>query len=167
MTGDPETGDEQQDTAGDAQQDTTGDKKSRWSYDWKRHLPRLVLLVGLSVVALSMVPALPRDQVLVFRLDEGLGPVRKLDATWTRYGQDEPAGGVRLSFPDGAPSHVRHRIKVPNGEYVLGIVLERDAPETTSRGRANLAGEHTASMRYVRRVDLEGGETIIELWQEN
>lgn len=159
MTPDPEPGDEAQDAAGEAE--------PRHGYDWKRHLPRLVLLAGLAAVAISLAPSIPRHQTLVFHLGEGLRPVRRLEATWTRYNQDTPSGGVRLTFPEGAPASVRHRISVPNGEYVLTIVVERVTPETTSRGRATLAGKRTIRIRYVRRVDLEGGETIIPLWQED
>ncbi len=134
--------------------------------DWRHRAPRLLLLAGLAIAALVVAPAIPRDQTLVFRLDEGLQPVRMLTATWTRYGQEEPTGGVTLRFPDHAPRHVRHKLRVPNGEYVLSIALERGVPETTSPGRANLGGEHTARIEYVRRVDLEGGETLVVLRQE-
>lgn len=144
-----------------------GEDEPRRGYNWKRHLPRLVLLGGLALAAVVVAPTIPRDQTLVFRLGEEVQPVRRLEATWTRYGQDEPTGGVTLTFPDHAPRLVRHQLHVPNGQYVLAIVLERAAPETTSRERANLRGEHTARIRYVRRVDLEGGKTIVPLWQEN
>lgn len=142
-------------------------EEARQAYNWRRHVPRAVLLVGLAVAALEFAPALPHKQTLVFRLDEAVQPVRRLEATWTRYGAAEPTGGVTLRFPDHAPRHVRHQLSVPNGQYVLAIVLERAAPETTPHGRANLDGGEPAQIHYVRRVDLEGGETVIPLWQEN
>ncbi len=158
MSSEPEAGSD----TGEADED-----EPRRGYNWRQHLPRLVLLGGLAVAAVVVAPTIPRDQTLVFRLGEEVQPVHRLEATWTRYGQEEPTGGVTLTFPDHAPSRVRHQLHVPNGQYVLAIVLERAAPETTSRGRANLPREHTARIRYVRRVDLEGGETLVPLWQEN
>ena len=116
-------------TDGEQPDSRAGDDQAepREAYNWRRHVPRVVLLIGLAVAALELGPTLPHDQTLVFRLASGLQPVKRLEATWTRYGADEPTGGVTLRFPDEAPSHVRHRLKVPNGEYVLAIVLDAGA----------------------------------------
>lgn len=157
MTHDPDAG---------GQTGSSAEEAPRRRYNWRQHLPRLVLVGGLALAAVVVAPAIPRDQTLVFRLGDAVQPVRRLEATWTRDGQDEPTGGVTLSFPDHAPRRVRHELHVPNGKYVLAIVVER-APETSPRGRATLPAEHTARVHYVRRVDLEGGETIVPLWQEN
>ncbi len=76
----------------------------------------------------------------------------ELDASWTREGHGEPLGGVKLTFRERAPRHVRHQFSSPNGDYSLAIRLrgERGDPETT----------------YSRRVTLTGDETVVPLLPE-
>lgn len=163
---DDQPGAEEQSSTGDEPAADGEARQQRQPYNWRRHVPRLLLVVGVAIAAAIVAPSLPHDQTLVFRLGEGVQPVRKLSATWTRAGQDEPAGGVTLRFADHAPASVRHKLRLRNGSYLLTIDLERAAPQTTSPGRATLGGKHTAQIHYLRRVDLEGGETVVVLRQE-
>lgn len=142
-------------------------------------IARFILIAGLLLAASRVLPSIPREQILLFQL-EGSGVVRRLDATWTASGSKEPAGGVSLNFPSPPPRSVRHTLSLPNGPYELAISLER-SPETVAPDTANVqskrdpvAAEAPSRVRsdvrpsplpthYVRRIQLEGGETVIRL----
>lgn len=138
-----------------------GPDQSRRSF--RRRAAALILALGIGVAAMPLLEHVPREQTLVFRLDGE--PIRRLEVSWTPRGGDEPAGGVTLTFAERAPRTVRQTVKLPNGEYQLAIEVERDA---TPRGEGasdatvdpSRRGEETS---WVRRVILEGGETIIPL----
>ena len=117
----------------------------------RRAAARLVLVAGLGLALVSLLPQLPREQTLVFRVQEN--HVQRLAVTFTPQGEREARGGFTLSFPSRAPSPIRHQLEIPNGEYELSIELTRDV-----RG---VSREPETS--FVRRVTLDGGETIISL----
>jgi len=117
----------------------------------RRAAARLVLLVGLGLALVSLLPQLPREQTLVFRVQEN--QVQRLAVSFTPRGERAASGGFTLSFPGSAPSHIRHQLELPNGEYELSIELTR---EMNARRR----DQETS---FVRRVTLDGGETIISL----
>jgi hypothetical protein len=117
----------------------------------RRVAARLVLVVGLGLALVSLLPQLPREQTLVFRVQEN--HVQRLAVTFTAQGEREARGGFTLSFPGFAPSHIRHQLEIPNGEYELSIELTRDVH--------GLRRDRETS--FVRRVTLDGGETIISL----
>jgi hypothetical protein len=119
---------------------------------WRRRAARLVVIVGIALVASQLLGSGPSEQSLMFRLGQERASVRRIDASWTPVGEREPAGGVTLRFPDGAPELVRHRVSLPNGRYELAI-------EVTRAGFAGGSGQTTSS----RRVTLEGAETLIPL----
>lgn len=123
---------------------------------WRQRVPRLLLLAGLLIAAMLFLPSLPRRQTLVFRLKDA-ETVRRLDATWTRAGESQPRGGLTLNFPNGAEHLVERRVSAPNGHYTLSVRLER---QTRTPSGATLGQIHTS---YIRRVSLDGGETIIAL----
>jgi hypothetical protein len=140
---------------------------------------RVLLIVGLALAATRVLPSVPREQILLFQL-EGAGVVRRLDATWTASGSKEPVGGVSLNFSSSAPHSVRQALSLPNGPYELAISLERNteasAPDTANVQfkRDPVAAEAPSRVRsdvrpsplpthFVRRVQLEGGETVIRL----
>jgi hypothetical protein len=113
---------------------------------WQRMVPRALVLVGVAVALLELVPAVPRDHTLVFRLERAAA-VQRLDATWTPVGEAEAAGGVSLRFDREPPRHIHHSVSLPDGDYVIAVAVEADADKTT----------------YTRRVTLQGGETTIPL----
>jgi len=117
---------------------------------WRRIAARVALVGGLALVLTWAAPRVPHDQVLVFRLPDP-GSVRRLDFSCTREGQTEPMRGATLRYPSAAPPSVRHRVSLPNGPYVFSISVERELPD----GRTETT--------YRRRVNLDGGETVVAL----
>ena len=117
----------------------------------RRVAARLVLVVGLGLALVSLLPQLPREQTLVFRVQEN--HVQRLAVSFTPQGEREARGGFTLSFPGSAPSRIRHQLELPNGDYELSIELTRDL----------LGARRDQETSFVRRVTLDGGETIISL----
>jgi hypothetical protein len=115
-------------------------------------LARVVLVAGFALAAALLLPNVPADQDLVFRLDGDPSLVRRVEATWTAEGEREATGGVRLGFEERAPRSIRHRVSLPNGRYEVAVQVVRET--------ADAALSHTTT---TRRVTLEGGETVIPL----
>jgi hypothetical protein len=115
---------------------------------WRRHVARGALLIGVVVACLVLLPALPREQTLVFRVGER--PIERLTATWSSLDDDAPLGGVTLHFDDDKSVRIRHGVSLPNGHYTLAIDIARPN-----------GGGHPAQTSHLRRVNLEGGETTI------
>ena len=118
---------------------------------------RALLLGGAALAVVTIAPALPREQNVVFVVGRD-PPVRKLDVRWTRAGDAEPTGGVTLRFDRGAPRRVRHRFSAPNGEYELEGAVARAAPGANAKPGAETS--------FARRVRLEGHETVVLLRRE-
>jgi len=146
---------------------------------WRRRGARLMLIGAFAAALLSFLPAFPREQALIFRFDDD--GIRRLEATWTALGTSEPAGGVTIRFEAPIQRSFRHALLLPNGQYVFNIAVERK-PDLTplesipkgSAERLTVAGEAPPRVgsdlrhvptetTYVRRVSLEGGETVIRL----
>lgn len=123
---------------------------------WRQRVPRWLLLAGLLIAAALLLPSLPHKQTLVFRLTNAHS-VRRLDATWTRAGESRPRGGLTLNFPNGADHLVERRVSAPNGRYTVSVRVER---QTSAPSGATLGQIRTS---YIRRVSLDGGETVIAL----
>ena len=117
---------------------------------WRRTLSRLLLVGGIALALTQVLPSMPHEQSLVFRMKDP--SVQRLQATWTPEGEHEALGGVTLSFGDAAPREVRHRVKLPNGRYEIAVDLQR------AEGDSGLSSRSTT-----RRVNLEGEETVISL----
>lgn len=117
---------------------------------WRRLAARAALVGGLLIAAALLLPAVPREQVLVFRLNDP-GSVRRLEVAFTREGEAQAESGVSLRYASAAPATVRHAVSLPNGRYRLAISVERELPE----------GRRETSLE--RRVTLEGGETVVAL----
>jgi len=115
----------------------------------------LVLGVGIALAATQLGPAVPRDQTIVFRLPpaEGRGTTR-LDASFTKVGERESHAGVSLTLEAPRPARVRHRLRLPNGDYIVALQLTSGATTGPS------APEKTETSR-ARRVTLSGDETLI------
>jgi len=115
----------------------------------------LVLLVGVGLAATTLGPAVPRDQVVVFRLPRAAepGPVR-LDASFTQVGEREPQAGVSLTLDGGRPREVRHELRLPNGDYIVAL-------ELTSGANAGPSAPKKSETSRARRVTLAGDETLV------
>ena len=115
---------------------------------WRRFAARAVLLGGVAIAAAVTAPWVPREQVLVYRVVGG-DPVRRLKVHITRDGESEPAVGTTLT---GSSASFRQSVSLPNGRYTLDIAAERALSD---------GGVRETSL--VRRVNLEGGETVLPI----
>ena len=145
--------------------------------EWRGRLARLLLFAGLATGIVVLWPAVPREQILLFRLEDR-ELVRALHATWSVPGRGQPEGGFTLHFSEAPPRTVRHTVSLANGPYVLDISIQRaESPHaglTHTKARDSVAGEGPSRVgselrqappttTYVRRVNLAGGETVIRL----
>ena len=104
-----------------------------------------------AVVVVITAPWVPRDQVIVVRLDAA-EPVKRLKVSYTPDGESDPISGATLAATGSSAGSVRHAVSLPNGRYLVSI----DAELALSDG-----GVRETS--HVRRVTLEGGETLLRL----
>src|SRR5688572_1406633 len=86
----------------------------------RRKLARMVLLLGLGLTLVYLLPRLPREQTLVFRVPAN--DVERLEVSFTPRGESDAWGGFSLRLP-GASRDVRHEVELPNGDYELSIEL--------------------------------------------
>ena len=117
---------------------------------WRRFAPRAMLLLGLGTAAALLLPNLPEEQVVVFRVAGA--DLQRLSVSYTKEGEVEPRSGATLRFGSPPPASPSHRVSLPRGRYVVAVDVER---------RAGDGGAKETS--YVRRVNLEGGETVLPL----
>lgn len=131
----------------------------------KRLLARLILFGAVLAAGWQMLPALPREQVLVFRFPKS-NAARRLDATWTASSETEPRGGVSLTVPPLA-IRLEHRARVPNGQYEIQVALAPQAHSAAESGaeRADFS-EQPERMTYHETVTLQGGMTTIRIQDE-
>ena len=128
-------------------------RMSRRSNRWRTLAARTLLITGAALVAGSLVKALPRENLVRLRPESSVGPVTRIDLTWSPVGEDEASGGASLRFEPRAPKLVEHPVVVQSGDYWLEVVLYcgGSRPEATS-------------MRsYRRRLRFSGGETTVFL----
>jgi hypothetical protein len=144
---------------------------------WRARFARLLLFGGLAVAVVALLPSVPREQVLLIRLQER-ELVRELRASWSTPAEGESGGGFTLHFSEAAPHTVRHTVSLPNGSYVFDIAVDHaESPrggQAHTPGRDSVAGkapsrvgselrQEPTTTTYVRRVSLDGGETVIRL----
>jgi hypothetical protein len=115
---------------------------------WRRFAARAALLGGVAIAAAVSAPWVPREQVLVYRAAGG-DPVRRLKIHITRDGESEVLVGTTLT---GSSASFRHSVSLPSGRYTLDITAER-----------MLADGGVRETSLVRRVNLEGGETVLPI----
>jgi hypothetical protein len=87
----------------------------------RRRVARVLFGVGLVAVAWQLFPNVPLETDLEFALGSGRERVVELGVAFERDG--EAMHGVRFAFPDGAPSTVRHSLRLPTGEYLVRCEL--------------------------------------------
>lgn len=126
--------------------------------------------------------AAPHEQTLIFPVGSTFPNASRFAASWKQPGDDEPRGGVSLTFDQPPPLQIRQRAKLPNGDYIVSIdILERPQSAEKAGQRAGETGEtgptpgnpaqagETAGSReglqtsIERRVSLVGGEALIAL----
>lgn len=83
---------------------------------------RLVLLLGFAAVGLYFVRGMPRDVTLVYDLEESTA-VRSIEVDVRRG--DGAVRHAEYRFPGGAPTQIRHDVKLPDGNYEVVVRVVR------------------------------------------
>ncbi len=101
-----------------------------------------------ALVALVL-PAVPRDQTVVFELGKNAARISRLDVQW-ESDSGEHEGQLTLNFPGPTPERVVRQFRMRDGAYAFRITaLHRDViPNRTE---------------LVRQVTLEGNSLTLHL----
>ena len=91
---------------------------------------RLLLLLGFAAFGLYFVRGMPRDVTLVYDLEHP-DAIRTLEVDVRRG--DGALRHAEYRFPAGAPSQVRHDVRLPDGSYEVVVrVLRASGPARQS-----------------------------------
>lgn len=119
-----------------------------------------VLALGTALTFATLEPDFPRDQNLVFRLPRGDAEPVRLEAVFTPVGAARATQGFTLALRDTRTRDVRHRPRLPNGDYLVTVEL------TSTHSSAREPRVEIATTE-VRRVTLSGQEMVIVLEGED
>jgi hypothetical protein len=128
--------------------DDTGEEASESP---ARRSPYLRILIGGAVAAVVwlVLPAVPRDQTIVFDLGKNGQSVAQLDVHWQSPESDHQ-GKLTLNFPAPTPERVVRQFRMTDGPYAFRITaVRRDA----TRSRTEV----------VRQVTLDGNSLTLNL----
>lgn len=142
----------------------------------RRLVTRAVVVLGAVFVGGRVMRTLPHDQTLIFPVGSSFPKATRFRASWQQSGSSEPSGGVTLDFKEPPPLQIRQHASLPNGDYIVTIVIEQ-APLANRKDAKSTKGDSDESdedeeMKEVssgvktsteRRVSLAGGETMIAL----
>lgn len=136
----------------------------------RRLATRAIVVLGAVLVGGQLMRAAPREQTLIFPVGSVFPNATRFAASWKQPGDDQPRGGVSLSFDHAPPLQIRQRAKLPNGDYIVTIdILQADrVGQPTHAEQAGQAAETAGSREGLqtnieRRVSLDGGEALIAL----
>jgi hypothetical protein len=115
-------------------------------------------MLGAVWIGGQLVRSLPHEQVLVFPVGSAFPNAVRFNASWQRVGDHEQSGGITLSFPKGAPLQTREHASLPDGDYVVTIIILQ-SPQSGE----TIAGRDGVQTNIERRVTLSGGETNVAL----
>ena len=87
----------------------------------KQRLTRLTALVGFLLLLLLLWRAAP--QPVQIELDLGPAHQQYIELRVAYVQSGEEVHGVAFSFPDGAPDHVTHSVRLPPGEFEVHTEL--------------------------------------------
>lgn len=104
----------------------------------RRYAP-LLLVAGAALSAYVLVPAMPRDRSVSFRVDDR--SITALEVGWFAPGKSEAAQGATFSFSSDAPRTVSERVHLTEGRYELELAIERDGVRETKRKFVQLRDE--------------------------
>jgi hypothetical protein len=116
-----------------------------------RRSPYVRILIGaaLAMVVWLVLPAVPRDQTIVFELGRNSENVAQLDVHWQSPESDHE-GKLTLNFPAPTPERVVRQFRMTDGPYAFRITaVRRDA----TRSRTEV----------VRQVTLDGNSLTLNL----
>lgn len=149
-----------------------------------RRRAALIVLALLAFVLFHTISRdLPREQPLVFRFPLGERPdANELTASFTRVGEREARAGITLSLRELKGHDVRCSVHLPNGDYIVTVELTEGATDTEKKNASPnkngsegaLTGTYPEDVNkgpsrnrvetlFVRRVTLEGAESIVPL----
>jgi len=94
----------------------------------RRRLAGLALVGGLFFAVRDLAPRFPQETELEFAIGPGHAEVIELRVAY-RQGAEELAG-ASFAFPRGAPSSVRHQVKLPAGEFEVWCELRMRSLES-------------------------------------
>lgn len=120
---------------------------------WRRKAARPLIVVGVGAAVWTLVPEIPKENVVRLRLDPTVAPASQVDLTWTESGSTLPSAGVSLRFPEKAPKLVEHSVSLRDGEYQLDVVIHGAHRGPTGNSETS----------YRRRLHLRGGEVTVFL----
>jgi hypothetical protein len=98
----------------------------RSSLPTRSRFARIALLVGALGAAALILPRLPRERQIDFRIDDTASIVG-IELAWSREDGDGEAvqGGSWHFAPGQAPRSLTTTVNVPNGLYAVDIIVER------------------------------------------
>jgi hypothetical protein len=139
----------------------------------RRIATRAIVVLGAVYVGGLVMRSFPHDQVLIFPVGSAFPNATRFSASWRQPGDNEPRGGVTLSFATPPPLQIKQHADLPNGDYQLSIEVVISLPpssETHPAGdRENpqtaqvLPSARGVQTNIERRVTLAGGETVVAL----
>jgi hypothetical protein len=134
----------------------------------RRLLTRAVVVLGAVFVGGQLMRALPREQTLIFPVGSVFPDATRFAASWRQPGDEEPRGGVSLTFDRAPPLQIRQRAQLPDGDYIVTIDILRANRGVGAAIAAGQASETAGSREGLqtnieRRVSLAGGEALIAL----
>jgi hypothetical protein len=98
----------------------------------------LFLVLGAVAVVATAEKDYPREQPIVFRLADTRAA--SLTASFTKVGEGEARTGFTLAVPDRAFRDVTHKVRAPNGDYIVTVEVRRPMEETSVSRRVSLSG---------------------------
>ena len=87
----------------------------------RRRFATVVLLVGVTFIALQIWADIPRETAIELELGELHGQVVKVRLAYLQDGIEMRGAG--FAFPGGAPAILRHRVDLGRGRYEVSIEL--------------------------------------------
>ena len=128
-------------------------------------MTRAVVVFGAVLVGGLVMRTLPHDQTLVFPVGSVFPNATRFSASWQQRDGKEPSGGVTVSFETSPPLQIREHASLPNGDYIVTVVIEQAKPSARNAetGHETVAARDGLQTSIERRVSLAGGETMIAL----
>ena len=145
----------------------------------RRLATRAVVVLGAVLVGGQLMRSVPREQILIFPIGSVFPNATHFAASWKQANDEEPRGGVSLTFDHAPPLQIRQRAKLPDGDYIVTIDILQAPPigehqqaeqagpaahaEPASEARETSGSHEGLQTNIERRVSLAGGEALIAL----
>jgi len=133
---------------------------------WRRRLGVGVLATGALLIAVTAGRDVPREQPLVFRLDRPLDRGGRLTASFTRVGDAEANVGFTLELPPGPSRNVTHKVRLPNGDYIVTVDVAGGEPTENVQAEASGPSARAGETSARERVTLSGSEVVVPVREQ-